>query len=227
MAWYGGVRVLEYRDMPRATIGGTEEEILVAPKKRAPRKRVSKALASPEGEGVAKPPRPRTRRTVPKSLSAEDVLEQSFEAVARRAPTPLQAEKQHATRSGRLLWVTGLLTLAGCGAAVAIGLSDAGQIDVVAIVNDHNEQVQRGELRDANGAPVTIVVPVQTTDIRPNGGLVPADPATIPPPSSAPVPEAATSTDTEPVTDAAMESVSPAEETSAEPVDVSAAPATL
>ncbi|PIW96863.1 hypothetical protein COZ82_02710 [Candidatus Kaiserbacteria bacterium CG_4_8_14_3_um_filter_38_9] len=56
--------------------------------------------------------------------------------------------------------------------SVGIGFMDKGSIDVVATVNDRNEKINRGEVRnETTGEVVTERVPVQNTDVRPNGGL--------------------------------------------------------
>jgi hypothetical protein len=174
-------QVLEYTDMPRAS-QETVEDVSV-PKKRAPRKRVPKA----EGETV---PRPRVRRSTKKAteevrVSAATTVTEEPEAPTRKAPTPLAAKKQNAKRSTKVLWgaliFAAILTTTG----IMIGLSDSGQIDVVAVVNERNEKINRGEVRDEAGNPVTINVPVQNASNEPNGGLVPADPQDIPTPPPA------------------------------------------
>jgi hypothetical protein len=71
-------------------------------------------------------------------------------------------------------------------------MSDNGQIDVVAVVNERNERINRGEVREGES---TITVPVQSSDIRPNGGLTPADAPTPPPVPETPATSTATSSD--------------------------------
>jgi hypothetical protein len=89
------------------------------------------------------------------------------------------------------VWTLGIVLLL-CGTGVGIGMSDNGQIDVVAVVNERNERVNRGEVREGES---TITVPVQSSDVRPNGGLIPADAPTPPPVPEAPATTTATSSD--------------------------------
>lgn len=189
-----GWQVLEYTDMPRAS-QETVEDVSV-PKKRAPRKRTPKA----EGETT---PRPRVRRSTKKTVeevrvsSATDVTEES-EVSTRKAPTPLAAKKQNAKRNTKVLWSALVFAAVLTTAGIMIGLSDRGQIDVIAVVNERNEKINRGEVRDEAGNPVTINVPVQNASNEPNGGLVPADPAYIqtpPPVVATTTEEIATTTD--------------------------------
>lgn len=175
--------MLECCDMPRARTTTSEEELVQAPKKRAPRKRV------PAADGDVAVPRPRTPR---RKVVATEIHEERARVVdvtnERRAPTPLRAERSATAKSRRSLIAAMVFFVVLTGIGIGIGMSDSGQIDVVAVVNERNERVNRGEVREGES---TISVPVQNSDIRPNGGLVPADPSTIPPP----VLEAATTTD--------------------------------
>ncbi len=210
--------MLEYLHMPRARLLSETEASVDVPKKRAPRKRVA---ATADVEEVTSRPRAPRRRTV-KVTVEEPVCEREPEVVAqRRAPTPLAIERKQASRSRRSILVALVLFFGIAGIGVAIGMSDQGQIDVVAVVNERNERINRGEVREGES---TITVPVQNTDVRPNGGLIPADPSAVPPPSiEVPsVPEATstatTTLDQEPASttdekDAAADTPLPAEST--------------
>jgi len=174
--------------MPRVSTEKTEEEI-AAPKKRAPRKR---APAAPKEAGEPAV-RPRARRTSVHGVEPAAVQRTAPEvtAVARKAPTPLSAERRQAKRGSRvLLFAAGVLLVLG-GAGVGIGMTDGGQIDVVAVVNDRNEKINRGEVRDAAGNAIIQNVAVHDSGVRANGGLVPADLVATPPPV---VPETLAST---------------------------------
>lgn len=168
--------MLEYPDMPRPRTVDVKEASLDVPKKRAPRKR-----AVPTNEdGEVKTPRPRApRKRVVKELAIEAEPEPVRESTARRAPTPIAAERRQKTKGRRSLVIALLILTAFCGVGAVIGLSDSGQIDVVAVVNERNERINRGEVREGES---TMTIPVQNTDARPNGGLVPADPASTPAP---------------------------------------------
>jgi hypothetical protein len=170
--------------MPRARTTTTEELLPDAPKKRAPRKRVTPV----DGEVVTPRPRAPRRKVVVEEETVVETPRVVDVPTGRRAPTPLRAERTASSRSRRSLIIAAVFFFVFTGIGVGIGMSDSGQIDVVAVVNERNERVNRGEVRTGES---TISVPVQNGDIRPNGGLVPADPSTLPPP----VPEAATTTD--------------------------------
>ncbi len=169
--------------MPRARTTTTEDELLDVPKKRAPRKRV------PAVDGEVATPRPRApRRKAAVAPTIEEPVRVADVTSDRRAPTPLRAERSAQAKSRRSLIIVALFFVVCTGIGIGIGMSDSGQIDVVAVVNERNERVNRGEVREGESA---ISVPVQNSDIRPNGGLVPADPSAIPPP----VVDTATTTD--------------------------------
>ncbi len=162
--------------MPRARTQTTEDVVTDAPKKRAPRKRVVK---NEDEDEVALKPKTRAprKRLVEENRTEEDVSEARVST--RRAPTPIQTNKITRSRSRRGLMVAVAIFMLISGIGIVIGVSDHGQIDVVAVVNERNERVNRGEVREGES---TITVPVQNNDTRPNGGLVPAD-VTIPEPS--------------------------------------------
>lgn len=179
--------MLEYLDMPRARTTTTEEETL-APKKRAPRKRVAPVV---DGEAPA-PRAPRApRKRVEPAVEAAPVEVERTEP-ARRAPTSIREQRKAVSRGRRsLVWTLGIVLIL-CGTGVAIGMSDNGQIDVVAVVNERNERVNRGEVREGES---TITVPVQSSDVRPNGGFTPADAPTPPPTPETPATSTATSSE--------------------------------
>jgi hypothetical protein len=118
------------------------------------------------------------------------------EIKSRRAPTPLEEQRQTRRKASRSLTIGLIAGVLLIGVGVGIGVSDGGQIDVVAVVNERNEKIQRGEVREGES---TMTIPVQNTDVRPNGGLIPAESQTPPPPestaTSTPAETAATSTE--------------------------------
>ncbi len=196
--------MLEYPDMPRTSSTPTEETVAV--KKRAPRKRAPKT--DPETTPKPRARRPRKEPAPEPEVKIEPVVSDTS---GRRAPTQLHEQRQTKRRASRSLLIglgAGVLLI---GAGIGIGISDGGQIDVVAVVNERNEKIQRGEVREGES---TITVPVQNTDTRPNGGLIPADaPVPTPEPAATTTPETASSTDstadtattTEPTADVATE----------------------
>jgi hypothetical protein len=153
--------------MPRKA---DEFEVLEKPK-RAPRKRVAKPVDDTE---EVKPKR--TRKAVKKDV--EEVPE-------RKAPTVLKEEKKKSKFLNTPVIVVGVLLILGIGSSAAVGLTDKGQIDVVTMINERNKKAEeRGEK----------IVSSAMTDQLPDGGLIPADPATIA--SSTPPVETASSTAT-------------------------------
>lgn len=168
------VVVLEYYDMPRARTTTTEEESITIAPKRAPRKRVVK---SGDGEVLSAPkPRAVRKRTPAKPEESRLQTEADVTVSERRAPTPLKAARTSAVKGRRAVWIALIFFVVLAGSGVLVGMTDKGAIDVVAVVNERNERINRGEVRNGES---TITVPVQNTDSRPNGGLVPADAPTV------------------------------------------------
>jgi len=127
-----------------------------APKKTAPRKRATR----PRAAGVSeKTPSPRVRRTASARVS-DSTSVTSSSVRTRRAPTTVSTSDSKRNLSKEKPSVLFLSVLGFCivttGIGVVIGLSDKGQIDVVAVVNDRNERINRGEVREGE----TVTVPV-------------------------------------------------------------------
>jgi hypothetical protein len=186
--------------MPRArTTPATDDETVI----KKPRATRTRTVSSDDVEK----PAPRRRRTV--EAVPEPVIHHSpAHDHTRKAPTALGDRHRKQTRNSRgLLFVsTFCAILIAC--SLGVGILDHGVIDVVAVVNERNEKINRGEVRDANGQAVTQTVSVQSPETRPNGGLILADvqPATNPTPTdSVLATESASSsaTSTLPVSDAA------------------------
>lgn len=154
--------------MPRKA---DEFEVLET-KKRAPRKRAAKTA---DDSTVEKPKR--TRQTTKKVFE---------EPVERKAPTAIKEEKNQRKSSRTQMIVVGTLLVIGVASSAAVGLTDKGQIDVVTMIDERNKKAEeRGEK----------IVSTSVNDQLPDGGLIPADPATIA--SSTPaVTETSTSTAT-------------------------------
>lgn len=187
--------------MPRARINAPEDEVvLTKPRTRKPR--------VVDGD-VRIAPAPRKRAPARPRASAPTRVEEPV----RKAPTPLSARKQrHAQKSKSILVVLGIcVVLSGVG--VGIGFMDRGSIDVIAVVTERNEKINKGEVRDESGNAITQTLQVQNGDTRPNGGLPMGDPVAQPP---TPEPEVATTTAT--TTDSAA--------TSTTSPDIGAAPQT-
>lgn len=169
--------------MPRARINVPDDEVVVK-KPRAPRKpRVV------SGDDVLTPK--------PRKVLAPKVVESEEDEVAepaRKAPTAIASTKRKQRRSGKVLAIVAVFCTLLTGSGVGLGLSDRGEINVVAVVNDRNERINRGEVRDEKtGEPMSITIPVERDD-RPNGGLKMADtqPEQVP---SVPAPETATTSE--------------------------------
>ncbi len=177
--------------MPRPRKSVSDTEAVVA----APRKRVSRSRVVGDGDGITPSPK---RRVVKKAVTSPVDVPTSGTRVLRKAPTPVAAQNRtREQKRVRLLIVVGL-SIVLTGAGIAIGFSDTGVIDVVASVNEQNEKINRGEVKDASGATVTGLVPVQNIGNVPNGGFK-IDDSNASQNEQPPAPEQNSATSTEPV----------------------------
>jgi hypothetical protein len=136
-----------------------------------PRK-VNESTMPPKVKRAARP-RVKTAEAVSstsaKTKRAHSRGEVAAPTLARKAPTELSGPSAPVRKTRRhILVVVGLL-LVGAGASAAVGLSDTGQIDVVAAIEERNKRAEE------RGEPV-ISVSVQNTPQLPDGGLIPTDP---------------------------------------------------
>lgn len=166
--------------MPRARTTTAEDIDDVAKKPRAPRTRKVVVV----GDEVT--PTVRRRKSIPDAVEIEPI---------RKAPTPLRETHVRQTRRQHGLFVVLGVCLMLFGIGFGIGLSDRGAIDVVAVVTERNEKINRGEVRDASGNTITKTVGVQNQTAEPNGGLILADPNLVPPPTPVVSSSTATSSD--------------------------------
>ncbi len=166
--------------MPRARINAPEEE-LVLTKTRTRKPRVIQG-----DERVTPVPR---KRAAPRPRVTDLVSEPE---TVRKAPTALAARRRNDSKKSKSITVVlaGCLVLSGVG--IGIGFMDKGSINVVAVVNERNEKINKGEVRDEAGNAITKTIDVQNGDTRPNGGLPMGDPVAPPPP---PLLETSTSTE--------------------------------
>lgn len=189
--------------MPKVSTETTE-----APK-RAPRKRAVRRV-------VAKSDTP-VRRT--RSAASVD-RETPAVATPRKAPARvLTTEPKAKTNKTKLYVVLASVVLVG-GAAMWIGVSDAGQIDVTARINEVNEKAAAAPQADnQNNESQSIVVPVQDTppvvpitSLRGRGVGTPD----VTQPVTEPAPEVATSTEATTTDETVAPEASPAEEETTE-----------
>jgi hypothetical protein len=122
----------------------------------------------------AKPKRTRQPRKVSESNESLELI--------RKAPTPLAAEKSERRFTRKHTIVIVFFILLGVGSSALLGLTDPGHIDVTSLIDERNKiAAERGEQL------------VSTTEEQlPDGGLIPADPSTMPPATT--TPSTATST---------------------------------
>ena len=160
--------------MPRARINVLEDEQVVK-KPRAPRK--PRVISDEDSLAV------KTRKQAP----SRDInrIDEDPEPI-RKAPTAIAQTKRVQRRSKKMFFIIcGFCTLL-TGSGIFLGVSDKGEINVVAVVNNRNEKINRGEVRDEKTGEITTQsVPVQANDPRPNGGLgggVPEAPIPTPTP---------------------------------------------
>lgn len=166
--------------MPRARINETSEDVVIK-KPRAVRK---PRVASDDSVAIS----PTRRRVVAKRVS---VTEES--GVIRKAPTAVASQRRRRVKNTKLFFSVIFVCLILSGIGISIGFFDKGAIDVVAVVNERNEKINKGEIRDESGETITKTVEVQNGDARPNGGLILGD---APAPSPDPVPEEINATTT-------------------------------
>lgn len=160
--------------MPRArTTTATEDETVTK------KPRVTRARAVSSDEVAPRAPRKRVPRKV------VDLDPEPEPEVVRKAPTFIREQRQASGRGARNFIIVIVFCCILMSIGFGIGLSDKGQINVVAIVNERNEKISRGEVRTPNGDTITQTIPVQGSDNRPNGGLQIADEAESPAPSEA------------------------------------------
>ena len=166
--------------MPRARINADGEEV-VLPKTRTRKPRVVSV------DGEVKVVR---KRAAPRPSAVSVETDPVPVPATRKAPTTLATKRRHRSQKSKTLIIVLGLCLVLSGAGVGIGFTDSGSIDVVAVVNERNEKINKGEIRNEAGQVVTQTLQVQNADARPNGGLKLGDaPAVV-----TPLPEAATST---------------------------------
>jgi len=158
--------------MPRISIDTTDESPKRTPRKRAVRRVVTKS------ETMMRTPRTsRTAKTKVEEVST------SVTSSQRRAPTQLTASNNSSTTKKYSL-VLALLVLM-LGSATWIGVSDVGQIDVTARINEQNQKqsIANEETESTTGESVTIPVqntpPAAISNIRPRG-VVDTAPAPVP-----------------------------------------------
>jgi hypothetical protein len=166
--------------MPRARINDATEDI-VLPKTRARRTRAVESGEEKPAPRKRAAPRPRAVAT-------------SIEPSPRKAPTDISYKRRSHSRKTKSLFVVVGICLVLTGIGVGIGLMDRGAIDVVAVVNERNEKINKGEVRDESGNAITQTLQVQS-DTRPNGGLPMGEAVETPPAPVASTTTEATSTD--------------------------------
>lgn len=150
--------------MPRARINDATEDI-VLPKTRVRRTRVVSDVEKPA---------PRKR------VATRSRAVVATESVPRKAPTALSQQRQSHSKKTKSLLVVVSVCLLLTSIGIGIGFASPGEINVVAVVNERNEKINKGEVRDASGNAVTQTIQVQS-DTRPNGGLPLGDEVDPPP----------------------------------------------
>jgi len=175
--------------MPRARTNEEAEDVVLT------KTRTRRARAVSVDTGV---PAPR-KRAAPRAR----VESANSESVTRKAPTTLSAKRRSQSKSSKAIFgVLGACVILS-GVGVVIGIMDKGTIDVIAVVNERNEKISKGEVRDELGNTVSQTIQVQS-DTRPNGGLPMGDAPATPPP----VPEPEVSSTTEATSTTESESAS-------------------
>ena len=171
-----------------------EEEVVRAPRKRAPRRvAVPKTTRSP-------------RARVATGIRSEET--ESADESVRRAPTRLPDNTSKGRQFTFKTAIKIFIPLVIVGATLWIGFSDSGQIDVNAKISDRNT-----DFAASDNASGMVHVPVQNAPTVPNGGLV--GQGILNPPTNLVPASPATSTET---TASTTETASEDSATSSEPV---------
>lgn len=163
-----------------STSSASEEK----PKKRATRKRVATTRASRTRAATRAPrkavPKKTVRKKTPRKTTAKRVVAApapepapapiTESAGERKAPTRLAHERSSTKARRNQLIVVAVLLLTGVGASAAVGVTDAGQIDVNKAIEERNERIRSGQGSEEE----RVFVPVQNTTANqlPDGGLV-------------------------------------------------------
>jgi len=178
--------------------------------KRVPRKRVSDRRGSSSSDRVSsrtratRAPRKRaTRKTavrreappseVKKPVERVQPKVESSEQAARKAPTAIASSKAARKRKKKQNLVVAVMILAGIGASAAVGYTDKGQIDIQKTMEERNERIRNNTLNETDNGTQNVIVPVQNTSKKPDGGLRGSG---IVEPPKAPEPEVASTTAT-------------------------------
>jgi hypothetical protein len=188
--------------MPRARISEANDDV-VLPKTRA---RKPRAVSS----DIETTPTPR-KRAAPRPRVTVSNIERVNDSAPRKAPTPLSRQRRSRTRNTKAFFTVLGICILLTGAGIGIGFMDKGTIDVVAVVNERNEKINKGEVRDELGNAVTQTIQVQT-DSRPNGGLPMGDVVDVPPAPPVSTTTEATSTPETATTTEAVSSATTTEE---------------
>ncbi len=171
------------------------------PNKRAPRKRAVRKTAAKK-----LPQKSALGKKAVEAKAAEAVGTSTSERggrPVRKAPTPIAANRADSQAKRNQFLIVGAIFIVGIGASAAISFFDEGSIDVNQAIEERNERLRSGQLKD--GDTGRIIVPVQNTAANqlPDGGLVGLGIGTKPP---APPPATTTATSTASTTDATASS---------------------
>lgn len=158
---------------------------------------------------VEEAPKRAPRRRVAKPKAAAVANEEVVAAPRRKAPTQIPSEPRVVRSGGKSMrvYIFGVFLLVGFGAAAAIGYSDAGQININAVVSERNAKLSAGAASATDAgvgdqASGSYTIPVQNTSNLPDGGLNGSvNPTPVPLPPIEEATTTATSTASSTVTD--------------------------
>lgn len=105
----------------------------------------------------------KTRAVTPVSKSVKPPVEKPAPA-ARKAPTPLSSDKQAKRIRRNRMFIMLAIVIVGIGSSAMVGSADKGLIDVNAAITTRNEKIKESGSNE-------IIVPVQNTNPKPDGGL--------------------------------------------------------
>lgn len=141
----------------------------------SPRRRTSRRRASTtREERETREPRVSRRVARREVVAPKPEIDTSVVVESRKAPTPIAGMKEGRFQRKKMLMVTLAIILLGVGASAAVGLSDAGRIDVQQTIEARNERIRNNQANEQDMIFSTIEIPVQDTDSagKVDGGLL-------------------------------------------------------
>lgn len=141
------------------------EPAINSPRKRAPRKRVVSKVVSKNRLSES------SDRVMLETVGTETRTPERRSELSRRAPTTINASKIAQKKRRNQSFVIGAIFLVGIVSSAIVGFVDKGQIDVENTIKARNERIRNNKATAEDTITSSVVVPVQDTSRRADGGL--------------------------------------------------------